>query len=91
MVNITKILHGKQNHGVENKLWLKTSWWLLGLAVKESWLGLGGPPLALSAWTGLETLLSPCRGLVSGKEGDMHMVAVRTWRTEVDARTSPEI
>ena len=65
--------------------------WLLGLAVKESWLGLGGPPLALSAWTGLETLLSPCRGLVSGEEGDKHMVAVRTWRTEVDARTSPEI
>ena len=30
------------------------TWWLLGLAVKESWLGPGGPPLTLTAWTGLE-------------------------------------
>ena len=25
------------------------TWWLLGLAVKGPWLGLGGPPLALTA------------------------------------------
>ena len=30
------------------------TWWLLGLAVKEPWLGPGGPILALAAWTGLE-------------------------------------
>ena len=30
------------------------TWWLLGLAVKVTWLGPGGPILALAAWTGLE-------------------------------------
>ena len=30
------------------------TWWLLGLAVKVPWLGLGGSILALAAWTGLE-------------------------------------
>ena len=30
------------------------TWWLLGLAVKVPWLGLGGPILALAAWTGSE-------------------------------------
>ena len=30
------------------------TWWLLGLSVKPAWLGLGGPILALAAWTGLE-------------------------------------
>ena len=45
------------------------TWWLVDVAVKGLWLGLGGPPLALTAWTGLKTLLSPCRGLVFGKEG----------------------
>ena len=30
------------------------TWWLLGLAVKAPWLGLGGQYLALAAWTGLE-------------------------------------
>ena len=30
------------------------TWWLLGLAVKAPWLGLGGPILALATWTGLE-------------------------------------
>jgi len=29
-------------------------WWLLGLAVKEPWLRSGGPPLAMTAWTGLQ-------------------------------------
>ena len=28
--------------------------WLLGLAVREPWLGLGRPPPILTAWTGLE-------------------------------------
>ena len=32
------------------------TWWLLGLAVKAPWLGLGGPILALAAWTGLENV-----------------------------------
>ena len=36
------------------------TWWLLGLAVEGPWLGTGGPPFALTAWTGLEKLLSPC-------------------------------
>ena len=30
------------------------TWWLLGLAVKVPWLGLGGLIPALAAWTGLE-------------------------------------
>ena len=30
------------------------TWWLLGLAVKVPWLGLGGPILALVEQTGLE-------------------------------------
>jgi len=30
------------------------TWWLLGLALKRPWLILGGPPHALTAWTGLE-------------------------------------
>ena len=29
-------------------------WWLLGLALKRPWLAPGGPPHALTAWTGLE-------------------------------------
>ena len=28
--------------------------WLLGLALKRPWLALGGPPPALTGWTGLE-------------------------------------
>ena len=28
------------------------TWWLLGLALKRPWLVLGGPPHALTAWTG---------------------------------------
>ena len=48
---------------------LLCTWWLLGLAVKGAWLGPGGPILTLTARTGLETLLIPFRGLVSGKEG----------------------
>ena len=42
------------------------TWWLLGLAVKGLWLGLGGPILALDAWTGLEN--TTLRGFISGKE-----------------------
>ena len=30
------------------------TWWLLGFALKKSWLGLGGPPIALTAWRGLQ-------------------------------------
>ena len=30
------------------------TWWLLGFALKGPWLGPGGPPLALTAWPGLE-------------------------------------
>jgi len=30
------------------------TWWLLGLALKRPWLAPGGPPPALTAWTGLE-------------------------------------
>ena len=30
------------------------TWRVLGLVVKQSWLGPGWPPLALSAWTGLQ-------------------------------------
>ena len=30
------------------------TWWLLGLAVKAPWLGVGGLILALAAWTGLK-------------------------------------
>ena len=30
------------------------AWWLLGLALKEPWLALDGPPHALNAWTGFE-------------------------------------
>ena len=43
------------------------TWWLQGLTVKGPWLGPGGPPLALTAWTSLEN--TTCKGLVSGKEG----------------------
>ena len=39
-------------HGVTHRVTCR--WWLLGLAMKKSWLGLGGPPLVLSAWTGLQ-------------------------------------
>ena len=42
------------------------TWWLLGLVVKGPWLGLGGPILALDAWTGLEN--TTLRGFSSGKE-----------------------
>ena len=30
------------------------TWWLLGLALKRPWLVPGGPPHALTTWTGLE-------------------------------------
>ena len=40
--------------------------WQLGLAVKVM---VGWATLALTALTGLQTPLSPCRGLISGKEG----------------------
>ena len=30
------------------------TWWLLGLALERPWLVPGGPPHALTAWTGLE-------------------------------------
>ena len=43
------------------------TWWLLGLVVKVSWLGQGGPTLSKAAWTGL--LPSPFKGLTSGREG----------------------
>ena len=33
---------------------LLCTWWLLGLALKRLWLVPGGPPPALTAWTGLE-------------------------------------
>ena len=46
-----------------------TCTWLLGLAVKVPWLGPCWPILALAAWTGFKTLLSPCRGLISDMEG----------------------
>ena len=40
------------------------------LARERGVLGLGESPLTLSAWTGLEkTLLPPCRGFISDKEG----------------------
>ena len=39
------------------------TWWLLGLALKRPWLVPGGPPHALTAWTGLENTV--------------HMVAAR--------------
>ena len=42
------------------------TWWLLGFALKEAWLGLDGPPLALTACTGLENTNLPCSGFVSG-------------------------
>ena len=32
------------------------TWWLLGLAFKEPWLGLDGSFLALAAWSGLENM-----------------------------------
>ena len=41
-------------------------WWLLGLALKMPWLALGGPPPALTAWTGLE---NTTLRLVSGEKG----------------------
>ena len=41
---------------------------MLGLAVKVPQLGPGGPILALAAWTGLEMLLSLCRGFISDRE-----------------------
>ena len=52
------------------------TWWLLGLTVKGPWLGLGRPPLPLTAWKGLETLLTlwELGGLVSGKEGCLHLI-----------------
>ena len=31
--------------------------WLIGLAVNGPWLGPGGPPLALTAWTGLDNTM----------------------------------
>ena len=39
------------------------TWWLLGLALKGPWLVPGGPPPALTAWTGLE---KHCSHLVEG-------------------------
>ena len=45
------------------------TWWWLGLAVKAPWLGPGEPTLALAAWQAYKTLLSPCRELISGREG----------------------
>ena len=30
------------------------TWWLLGMALKGPWLGLGGPPPGLTASIGLE-------------------------------------
>ena len=44
----------------------------IGLALKRPWLVPRGPPLTLTAWTGLEYTLSPCRGLVSGKRATPH-------------------
>ena len=49
------------------KLCVTCTWWLLGLVMKEQWLGLGGPTPVLTVWTGLEA--TPSRGLVSCKEG----------------------
>ena len=45
------------------------TWWLLGLALKRPWLVPGGPPPALTAWTGLENTTLTLQGLVSGKKG----------------------
>ena len=42
------------------------TWWLLGLAVKVPWLGQFLPWLHGQA---SKTLLSPCRGFISGREG----------------------
>ena len=44
------------------------------LGCKRTKLGLGGPPLALTAWTGLEntTHLVGVVGVVSGKEACLH-------------------
>ena len=54
-------------------------WWLLGLALKRPWLALGGPPHALTAWTGLEnTILTSQRaGILQERQGAVHMVAAR--------------
>ena len=43
--------------------------WLLGLALKGPWLGPGGPPPVLTAWTGLQNTTLTCWGLIFGKEG----------------------
>ena len=45
------------------------TWWLLGLALKEALLGMGGPPPALTAWTGCMTadMLTIACLLMSGR------------------------
>ena len=45
---------GKQEVG-EVTCRVTCTWWLLGLALKEALLELGGPPPALTAWTGCMT------------------------------------
>ena len=39
------------------------TWQLLGLAVKEPWLALGGPILGLAAWTGFENTTLTFQGV----------------------------
>ena len=43
------------------------TWWLLGLAVKATWLALGWPILALAASAGLENATLTLRALLSGR------------------------
>ena len=39
------------------------TWWLLGLALIGPWLESGGPFLALTAWTGLESTTLTLQGV----------------------------
>ena len=45
-----------------------STWCLLGLAMKESWLGPGGPTLTLTTWKGLQITTLTLWGLIFGKE-----------------------
>ena len=50
-VSAERVVQGKVG-GVTGRV--LCTWWLLGLPLKRPWLVSGGPPHALTVWTGLE-------------------------------------
>ena len=49
-----QILHQRKDETGRGGWYHPQGWWLLSLDVKSPLFGLGGPSLALAAWTGLE-------------------------------------